>query len=364
MGVLVILLHAAVLLAQVRQDIRIPDIQGYKTLKCDFHMHTVFSDGTVWPTVRVDEAWREGLDAISITDHIEYHPHKDDVGTNVGRSYEIALPRARERGILLIRGAEITRETPPGHFNAIFLEDVAPLDTKDLLDATEAAHKQGAFIWWNHPGWKPDKKGWFDIHTQLYEKKLLHGIEVVNGLDYYPEAHEWALEKNLTFMGNTDLHDPCPVDKTTPERHRPMTLVFAKDKTLAGVKDALVNGRTTVWYNDQLIGKREYLQALFDKAVAIRDIDYEGEDTIRFALVNDSDIDLKMDRVGDTGPKELVIPPDGRALLTLKVKSVESPTELSYVVRNFLIAPNKGLPVSFAIPGQVTVNIGVEMQQK
>lgn len=52
-------------------DIKIPDILGYKTLKCDLHLHTVFSDGTVWPAERVEEAWRKGLDAVAITDHIE-----------------------------------------------------------------------------------------------------------------------------------------------------------------------------------------------------------------------------------------------------------------------------------------------------
>ncbi len=364
MGILVILLHAAVLSAQtqVRQEIRIPDIMGYKTLKCDFHMHTVYSDGTVWPTVRVDEAWREGLDVISITDHIEYHPHKDDLPTKLNRPYEIALPRAKERNILLIRGAEITRDTPPGHFNAIFLEDVAPLDTNDLLDAMEAASKQGAFIWWNHPNWKPDKKGWLEIHTQLYEKKYMRGIEVVNGLDYEPEVHQWALDKDLTFMGDTDIHDPCPVDKTTSERHRPMTLVFAKEKTRDAVKDALVNGRTVIWHSDLLIGKRDYLQAIFDKAVMVRDIDYEGENTVRLAIENNCDIDLKLDRTGGPGPKEILIPPNGKALLKLKVKNVESQTGLSYTVRNYLIAPNKGLPVSFTIPPQVTVNIGVDMK--
>jgi len=49
----------------VRRIINIPDISGYHTLKCDFHMHTVFSDGLVWPTVRVQEAYLEGLDAIT-----------------------------------------------------------------------------------------------------------------------------------------------------------------------------------------------------------------------------------------------------------------------------------------------------------
>jgi len=68
-----------------RENIIIPDVGNYQVLKCDFHMHTVFSDGQVWPSVRNQEAWQEGLDAYAITDHIEYTPHKDDVKVNNGR---------------------------------------------------------------------------------------------------------------------------------------------------------------------------------------------------------------------------------------------------------------------------------------
>ena len=46
----------------VRRIISIPDIEGYMTLKCDFHMHTVFADAQVTPTGRVREAWQDGLD--------------------------------------------------------------------------------------------------------------------------------------------------------------------------------------------------------------------------------------------------------------------------------------------------------------
>ena len=53
--------------AYTPNKIVIPDIEGYKTLKCDFHMHTIFSDGNVWPTTRVKEAVWEGMDAIAIT---------------------------------------------------------------------------------------------------------------------------------------------------------------------------------------------------------------------------------------------------------------------------------------------------------
>jgi hypothetical protein len=360
-GVLVLLLPASLLLAQVRQEIRIPDIMGYKTLKCDLHMHTVFSDGLVWPTVRVEEAWREGLDAISITDHIEYQPHKGDVPTNHNRPYDLALPRAKERGILLIKGAEITRDTPPGHFNALFLEDAALLDTKDLLDAMAAAAQQGAFIFWNHPGWKPDRKGWFDIHTTLYEKKYLRGIEVVNGDSYYPEAHQWALEKNLTFLGNSDIHEPATLEKTTPESHRPMTFVFARDRSVAALKEALTAGRTAVWFGNKVIGRQEYLEALFEAAVRITDIQYERNKIVRFTLRNGSDLPLELKRVGKTGPAELSLPAEAVARVRIDVRSVERPVELSYVANNFLIGPDKGLPVDFVIAGQLTIDIKAEI---
>jgi hypothetical protein len=54
------------LAAQERHELKVPDIEGYKTLKCDFHIHTVFSDGLVWPSVRVGEAYLEGLDALPL----------------------------------------------------------------------------------------------------------------------------------------------------------------------------------------------------------------------------------------------------------------------------------------------------------
>ena len=64
------ILHLLLLLAfplfSQRQLNGLPDIPGYRTLKGDFHVHTDFSDGVVWPTFRIDEALREGIDVIAI----------------------------------------------------------------------------------------------------------------------------------------------------------------------------------------------------------------------------------------------------------------------------------------------------------
>ncbi|MGB5435303.1 MAG: PHP domain-containing protein, partial [Maribacter sp.] len=78
-----------------------PTIPGYVTLKADLHQHTVFSDGNVWPTIRVQEALRDNLDAISLTEHLEYQPHKDDIPhPDRNRAYALALAEAKDHDLL------------------------------------------------------------------------------------------------------------------------------------------------------------------------------------------------------------------------------------------------------------------------
>jgi len=325
--------------------INFPDILGYKTLKCDFHMHTVFSDGQVWPTTRVTEAAREGLDAIAITDHIEYQPHKEDIPTNHGRSNEIASGAARKSKLLFPLGAEITRSTPPGHFNAIFLRDVRYLDTEDFLDAMKAANDQDAFVFWNHPDWKPEHKGWFDVHDTLYENGWIQGIEVANGGGYHLNGHKWGLEKNLTMLGNSDIHAPSMIVETTPENHRTMTLVFVKERTSEALKEALFKGRTAVWFKDQLIAKEEYLNAIFAASVELIDIDKKGNNTVVLEIANNCDLNIKLKRTGTVGPEEIVLPAMGKAKVNIRVRKDARTIKLPYVASNMLIAPGKGLPV-------------------
>jgi hypothetical protein len=345
----VCLLLASFAAGESRRDINFPDILDYKTLKCDFHMHTVFSDGLVWPTVRVEEAWRDGLDAISITDHIEYQPHKKDVPTNHNRPYEIAEGEAKGKNILLIKGAEITRDTPPGHFNAIFVTDIAALDVEDFNDAVRIANEQGGFVFWNHPGWKPEAKGWFDIHTKLYENKWMKGIEVVNGDTYYQEAHQWAIEKNLTIVGNSDIHAPMSEGISENVDHRPVTLVFAKEKSAEALKEALLDGRTTVWHGTQLIGREKYLDAIFKASVKVAKPHHRTKDTVWFEIKNTLGMEIQLEKTGGDGPEKINLPANSTTLLRSRAKSDAQKLKLSYTVKNFLIAPEKGLPVELIV---------------
>ena len=342
--------------AASRKPLHFPDVMAYQTLVCDFHTHTVFSDGQVWPTVRVKEAWQRGLDVLSLSDHIEYQPHKDDIPTNHNRSHNIAQSLAQEMNILMPRGSEITRNTPPGHFNAIFLSDSAVLDTNDFLAAMRSARQQEAFIFWNHPDWKPKKKGWFDIHTTLFEQGLLHGIEVANGNAYSENAHRWCMEKNLTMLGNSDLHAPESDLPYTADKHRTLTLVLATDKTLTALKEALFAGRTVVWLQNQLIGRKEYLEALLDESITVtrphlrRDNKEKNQSTVWFEVANTCPVTFHLQRTGKTGPGKVTLPAYATTLVKLTVPMDAYYVELAYTVTNALIAPGQGLPVHAVLP--------------
>lgn len=343
------------LFGQVRNEIQIPDLNGYKTLKCDFHTHTVFSDGTVWPTVRIDEAYREGLDAISLTEHIEYRPHKEDIKAAHDRSYDIAEKAAKAKNIILIKGSEITRGMPPGHFNAIFLSDADLLDTEEYMDAFKAAKQQNAFIFWNHPGWdaqQPDTTLWWDTHTQLLENGYMQGIEVVNG-KYFPEAHQWCLDKKLTMIGNSDVHQPIQsnVDFSKGE-HRGMTLVFAKERSEEGIREALINRRTVVYHKNMLIGESQYLNELFENSLHIIDTKKSAK-SIQISFENKSDLTFILKKTAHDKNliyfRDYTIQPHCKHTITIKLENNITGGDLNFEVTNLLVRPGKGLDYSYSL---------------
>lgn len=251
-----------------RQEICIPDVGEYKVLKCDLHTHTTFSDGGVWPTVRIDEAWSEGLDAIAITDHIEYRPRKDFLKGDLNQSYFFAKKRADEIGFLVIQGTEITRNKPIGHMNALFLEDANRLKVKNAAEAVEEAHRQGAIVMLNHPGW-PDNKSTMDtMHIRMMKENKIQLIEVFNTSSFYPKVTEWAKEYNLGYVASSDMHGTSANRYLMDKVFRPMTLVFSKSYSLDGIKEALFERRTVAFFNQHLSGSKDNLNALFEACIS------------------------------------------------------------------------------------------------
>lgn len=349
---------------RVRRRPRIPDIPGFRTLLCDLHTHTVFSDGQVWPDTRVEEAWREGYDAIAITDHIEYLPHEADLPPSHERSYAIAQPHGARLDLLVIRGSEVTRAMPPGHLNAIFLESVSRLETPEWRQAVRAAAAQGAFIFWNHPGWRGHQKDgvarWYPEHQELVDQGLVQGIEVVTGREYYPEAHRFSIEKNLAPLANSDVHEPAGLDYHAHEGdHRPATLVFARERTAESLKEALVARRTAAWSGEMLIGREELLRAVFEAAVTVENPRIElaagGHAYVR--IRNDSDLRFLLEGRAVQGrlvvPDALVVAAGGTSLLEVRARRDAPPgatrLDLAFAVSNLKPAPDAALPVTLTV---------------
>lgn len=345
------------------REVDFPDIPGYQTLSTDLHIHTVFSDGSVWPDIRVEEALKDKLDAIAMTDHLEYQPHEEDIPhPDRNRSYEIASEQVGEEDLIIINGSEITRSMPPGHSNAVFLEDANALLVDDVKKAFREAKKQGAFTFWNHPYWLRQADDGIpplsEMHKELIEGEMLHGIEVVNMNRYSKEALQIALDYDLTIMGTSDVHGLIDWDYDVQhDAHRPVTLVFAKEHSKEGLKEALFDGRTVVWKDDLLIGKEEYLVPLIKESLTVESSFYIGDTSV---------LELKIKNI--TGQKFMlenlseysfhrnsdILALDPYSILTLEVRTKQrlEDIELPLHVLNAITSPGEH--------PEITINSSVE----
>ena len=96
LGLLLLLTHSA--LAADTRELRFPDLNdGRLVLSVDTHTHSVFSDGHVWPTVRVWEANKDRLDGMAITEHLEYQPYRKDIPhPDRNRAFELAAKKTKK----------------------------------------------------------------------------------------------------------------------------------------------------------------------------------------------------------------------------------------------------------------------------
>jgi predicted metal-dependent phosphoesterase TrpH len=273
------------------------------------HMHTIFSDANVWPDTRVEECYVEGVEVLCITDHMEAR-HKRMVNQGLfncdrNKSYEIAAKRGKELGVTVIHGGEVTRRMPPGHFNVLFIDDVEPIAEVDDahkshleggLAALAEARKQGSFNVWNHPHWaaqSPTGAIWHDDHSKIFDAGLMDAIEVYNSCDGFSmEAFQWCIDKNLALICGTDSHKPMFMHlNANAGELRPVTLIFAKENSVEGVKEALNARRTAVFADGRVYGSPELLTMLVDACLEVVSVTQSGN-TTRVTLKNNSSIPM------------------------------------------------------------------------
>ena len=173
-------------------------------------------------------------------------------------------------------------------------------------------------------------------------------------MSYYPEAHKWCLEKKLTMMGNSDIHDPMDLYyDINNSQMRPMTLVFVKEKTPEALKEALFARRTVVYSQNILIGEEKYLKPIFEGAIEVCDpeITIRGKASAGIEIYNKSDIPLELSANGElpeiSFPDNIKISAGKSVLIRVKSKSEElsgkKEINIPYKVKNMLVAPDEGL---------------------
>ena len=375
-----------------------PDTKEYLTISTDLHTHSVFSDGHVWPNIRVAEARKDNIDVLAITEHLEYQPHIMHIPhENRNSAYIEAKRSASGTDLIVINGSEITREMPPGHINAIFVKDANKLykfdqkllpEAKELiqeraqgaelpeeqmqvienyalgnlyppLEALKEAKNQGAFVFWNHPMWGSQASDGIarldEMHKEFITKDLLHGIEIVNTGTYSEEAFNIALDNNLALIGTSDVHDLIEWDYDAHNNeHRPVTLVFAKERNEASIKEALFERRTVVVFKDRLIGRSEYLLPLLESIINISSNGYrKGTQILKIEILNNSSANMVLENLSEfnfADSDDLIsIPKNGKVTLQVKTLEVLNNLDLKFRILNALTAPKQNPVIAFEI---------------
>ena len=332
-------------------------------ISSDLHIHSVFSDGSVWPTIRVDEAIRDSIDLISLTEHLEYQSHISDIPhTNRNRSFQIAGGYVQKKPLAIVHGTEITKPMPPGHFNAIFIKDANKFFDKNkeplsFINGINEANNQGAFVFWNHPMWEANRSDGIakldPIHKEVINKKLLHGIEVVNFDTFSEEAMQIALDNELTMMGTSDVHVLIDWDFNKKEEsfHRPITFIMSKNRTIKSIRDALFNGDTFIWYRDLIIGRSNNLKQVIQNNLKVisKGYGFKGRkvEILQLELINKSVAPISLNYIGKytfhNDYKFIELKPRSSKTIYVKTKKIEETVSLEFEILNYVIAPKTNL---------------------
>lgn len=293
-----LLRHHGVLSVPTRTEIVLPVVNGLTPMCVDLHIHTYYSDGDVSPQYRVREAWADGLDAIAITDHIEYRPHDAQMAQYLGVEKnnvdfntpgQLAKSEGDYYGLIVIPGIEITRDPRTvGHFNALFTTDNNAIPADDPIQAIRNAKRQGAIVVDNHPGWERTSVSPTEIEQQAFSEGLIEGIEIMNSQEFYPKIIDTALQNNFFMVSATDLHSTTNDDYAKGGNLRNFTIAFVDDFSADGLRNALENRRTIGHHYGTLGGEEQLLKDFFLASVTVKKVGNH------FALTNNTSLEYTL----------------------------------------------------------------------
>lgn len=355
---------------EIRKNIILPQVNGYNCYKADLHTHTIYSDGSVTPTWRVREAWRDGLDIIAITDHLEVRryektilnhlrkynpdgePHKyvyagsakvpvndDPVMSDFNVSYEEAEKAAKKYPVHVIKAIEISRTKATGSdYNALFVKDIEKIYDKDHFQVLRNAKKQGCLVVHNHPVIRRVEATMTEFEEAAMAEGLFDGIEIVNGNTLYPPIMRRAVENNLFMVAASDAHHPISSIDFEEGIYRTMTLIFAKENNEKGIKEALKARRTLGYCGGHIMGEENLLRDFFNASISVALMSENSKGARTYAITNNSSIAYKLQR----GQIEYTLPAMQITMITVRGKGGE-PVKPIFRIKNMWHLDHKNL---------------------
>jgi len=161
------------------------------------------------------------------------------------------------------------------------------------------------------------------------------------------------------MIGNSDTHSLVGFEYDLQAGHRPMTLVFAKEKSESAIKEALLAHRTAIYSKSMLIGDEKFLKPIFDASIEIKNpgTAIKGKGSANLQIYNRSDIPFELVANGKineaSGPEKITLYSNRTVLVrvTGNADKLVGKEEIGipYIVKNLLIAPEKSLPVELKV---------------
>lgn len=228
-----------------------PELAARRPLRCDFHIHTLHSDGRNTPAEMLIRGRELGLDVAVITDHNAY----------AGSIEGLKARRELDLNLISMPGEEVSSHNwhilSIGATASIYdqarkkydLErdprDERWLSYSALCWAVETTQAQGGRAYLAHPYWTVDRG--FHLPTAFYDQILaegiLDGIELLGDVKYQNNVRSLARYLDLVsdghqmpILGNSDTHAAQHTYGVY------WTQVWAEDLTPAGVLDAIRDG--------------------------------------------------------------------------------------------------------------------------
>jgi len=132
--------------------------------------------------------------------------------------------------------------------------------------------------------------------------------------------------------------------------------LFAREKTIESVREALDAGRTAVWRGDELYGQAEDLKTIFEQSIRVlsQPVRLKGKGFTYVQVINDSDLIFKL-KMGEGLPgfgyaPEIVLYPGRIAIMPLQNltdgKVGEADIHIPFTVTNLITGPEETLSVT------------------